>query len=207
MRKSIILLILAMGVLPACWAQADSAAILQKIFETNKDVTTLQAPYTHLRKAGSTSIRKGNFYYIAKSRQLAMRYTEPEGHYFVVSNNHLYNKIGNIQMHFNTRHSSLMKLFGDCMVWAVRGDVQSIYKANDVTMTVVEDLEDNCFVITLTAKSGLNKGISRIVLKYDRATCILFHMEVGEVINVDHVFQIERNPKRNAPIEQSHFEI
>ena len=192
MKKFVFLLIVALGILPTCWAQADSAAILQKIFETNKDVVTLQAPYTHLRKAGSTSQRKGNFYYIAKSRQLAMRYTEPEGRYFVVSNHHLYNKIGAIPMHFNTRRSALMRLFGDCMVWAVRGDVQSIYKTNNVTMTIAEDAADNCYVITMTANSGFNKGISRIVLKYDRTTCILFHMEVGEVINVDHVFQIGR---------------
>lgn len=110
-------------------------------------------------------------------------------------------------MHFNTRRSSLMRLFANCMVWAVRGDVQHIYEANNVVLSVAEDYTDDCYVITMTAKSGFNKGISRIVLKYDRTTCLIFHMEVDEVINVDHIFMIGRQPRRDDPIEQSHFEI
>ena len=70
---------------------ADSAAILKKIYEGNAQVRTLQAPYTHHRVSGNdVSNRKGDFYYIAASQQLAMRYTEPEGRYFVVSSDFLY---------------------------------------------------------------------------------------------------------------------
>ena len=189
-------------------ASPDSADILLKILESNKHVRTMQAPYTHHRISGkNVSDRKGNFYYVANTAQLAMRYTLPEGRYFVVSDNHLYNKIGVIPMHFNTKRSSLMRLFGNCMVWAVSGEVQKIFENNNVVMSVAVDEADNSYVIEMTARSGFNKGISRIVLKYDRTTCLIFHLEVDEVTGVDHLFRIGRQPVLDQPIDNSHFEI
>lgn len=187
---------------------ADSAAILKKIYDGNAQVRTLQAPYTHHRVSGNdVSNRKGDFYYIAASQQLAMRYTEPEGRYFVVSDHHLYNKIGAIPLHFNTRRSKLMRLFGNCMVWAVRGDVKNIYKNNNVDMSVWEDEQEDCYVVEMKARKGGNKGITRIVLKYDRTTCVIFYMEVDEKIGVDHIFRIGRQPISNQEITPSHFKI
>lgn len=207
---TVLIAVICLGGIPlqAMANVADSAAILQKIYETNAMVKTLQAPFTHHRVSGDdVSNRKGDFYYIASTQQMAMRYSEPEGRYFVVSDKHLYNKIGAIPMHFNTRRSKLMRLFGNCMVWAVRGDVQNIYKNNNVDLSVWEDDKEDCYVVKMTARKGGNKGISSIELRYDRTTCIIFHMEIDEVIGVNHIFRIGRHPLHNKDIDQSHFKV
>lgn len=207
-RALSILMALLMAAASAMASTTDSIAILKKIAEANSHITTLQAPYTHERISGnSVSHRTGDFYYTADGAKLAMRYTDPEGRYFVVADHHLHNKIGAVPMHFNTNHSSLMRLFGNCMVWAVSGEVQKIYEANNVDMTLEDNDDDNSYTITMTARSGFNKGISRIVLKYDRTSCLIFHLEVDEIINVNHIFKINRTPKIGHKINPDVFKI
>ena len=155
MKRLLLALIALLTAHAVAASTPDSLAILQKIVKANSKIATLQAPYDHERISGDKSeMRRGNFYYEAATASLAMRYTEPEGRYFVVADHHLHNKIGSIPMHFNTKRSSLMRLFGNCMVWAVSGEVQKIYAANDVDMTVDDDAGEDCYTITLTARSG-----------------------------------------------------
>jgi len=208
MKRLLLALIALLTAHAVAASTPDSLAILQKIVKANSKIATLQAPYDHERISGDKSeMRRGNFYYEAATASLAMRYTEPEGRYFVVADHHLHNKIGSIPMHFNTKRSSLMRLFGNCMVWAVSGEVQKIYAANDVDMTVDDDAGEDCYTITLTARSGFNKGITRIVLKYDRATCLIFHLEVDEVVGVNHIFKINRSPLRDHTIDHKVFKV
>ena len=179
--------------------------ILTRIRDAHKNVQTIQCTFTHQRTnpRGKQKTRIGNFYYIDSTSQMAMRYTNPSSMYFIVSDNHLYNGLNIIPLHFNMKHNAIMRALGNAMVWAVRGDVRSIIDDNNVSTNIEE--RDGYYVITMTANKGFNRGITSIVLKYDTATCLLRHMEVVEIIRVSHIFKLGATPQLNGTIAKEPF--
>lgn len=205
-HKSLTLVLLLAGAaLPACAGQTPGDTILSRILEAHRDVATIQSSFTHQRtnSRGKTTVSKGNFYYIDSTRQMAMRYTQPHSMYFIVSNNYLYNGLNKIPLHFNMKRNDIMRALGNAMVWAVRGEVQRIIDDNNVITQIYE--EKGYYVITMTARSGFNRGITRIVLKYEKEHCLLRHMEVDEIVHVSHLFMLGDDTKTNRPIEKERF--
>lgn len=183
----------------------DGDAILSRIKAAHKDVATIESSFTHERTTarGKKSVRNGIFYYVDSTRQMAMRYSNPSSMYFIVSNGHLYNGLNKIPLHFNMKRNAIMRALGNAMVWAVRGDVQNIIDDNNVDTRIYE--EEGFYVISMTARNGFNRGITRIVLKYEKSHCLLRHMEVEEIIKVNHVFLLGNDTKTNRPVDAKRF--
>lgn len=186
-------------------AQEGDAAILQHIYETNRRVASLQSTYTHIRTNafGHESRRLGNIYFVDSTNQLALIGTNPKGKDFITSEGRLHHSIAPITMNVKLKNSSLMRALTHNMLWAVHGEVQKIIDDNTVDVTI--STEGGYYVIRMEARSGFNRGISSIVLKYDTHRCLLQYMEMKEAIHVSHVFELGSEVRLNHPIAPEIF--
>ncbi len=200
-------------------AQGISAAdsvILNQILTKNKHYRSMQAPFRHdYVKKGRTSHRYGTFYCerVAPAQKgdveakIAMLYSSPKDDYYVITTTHLYNGLNGRHLHFNYKLIPLMKLLGNAMAWAVNGDVYSLY--NNFTVNYRMTSDQHYYVITLTSDDSFNKGISRLVLKYDKATCRIAYLEMEEKLGIVHKYSMgvdahgkHQQPTLNKPIPQ-----
>ncbi len=218
MKKIILCLIL---VVSTCFVSAQDisaadSAILNRIYAKNKHYHSMQAPFKHdYIKKGKTNHRHGTFYCerVIPSQKgdveakIAMLYSYPKDDYYVITTTHLYNGLNGRHLHFNYKYIQLMKLLGNAMAWAVNGDVYSLY--NNFTVNYKMTTDQHNYIITLSSDDSFNKGISRLVLKYDKTTCLISYLEIEEKLGIIHKYSMGvdaqgkyHQPTLNKPIPQ-----
>lgn len=214
MKKTIAFVALAILLSTAAAAQtitANDSVILNKLIASNKQYRSIQNTFRHdliKIKKNTTQHRYGTLYYEqvppAKhgdtEAKIAMRYTNPEGEYYIITTTHLYNGIDGHKLKFNYRFVPLMKLLGNALAWAMNGDIYSIY--NDLNTDFQLATTPTHYVITLTVKKGYNKGISKMLLKYDKKTCLIDYMEIEEKLGLIHKYTmgLDAKGKKHAPL-------
>lgn len=214
MKRNSIILLLAVMLTATAAAQtitpADSA-VLNRLLTTNRQYRTLQNTFRHdliKLKKNTTQHRYGTIYYQqlkpAKpgdtEAKIAMRYSNPKGEYYIITNTHLYNGIDGHSLNFNYKFVPLMKLLGNAMAWAMNGDIYSIY--NNLNTNFQLATTPTHYIVTLTVKKGYNKGITKMMLQYDKKTCLIDYMEMEEKLGLIHKYTmgLDANGKRHAPL-------
>jgi len=193
---------------------ADSV-ILNHILTKNKQYHSTQGPFKHeIVKKGKTNYKHGTFYCerVAPTKpggveaKMAMLYNQPKGDYYVITTDYLYNGLNGRHRSFNFKYISLMKLLGNAMAWAVNGDVYSLY--NNFTVNLNMSSDQHNYIVTLTSDDSFNKGISRLVLKYNKKTYLISYLEIEEKFGTIHKYTlgIDTNghyhqPTINKPID------
>jgi len=211
---SLALVVCALSLSAQDITSADSA-ILNQIYAKNRHFHSIQAPFCHdLIKRGKTQHKAGTFYCerVAPKKagdveaKIAMRYNQPQGDYYVITTTHLYNGLNGRDKSFNFRYISLMKLLGNAMAWAVNGDVYSLYNNFTVNFNLTPD--EHNYIVTLSSDKSFNKGISRLVLKYNKSTCLISYMEIEEKFGTLHKYTLgidekgqRHKPQLNKPID------
>lgn len=201
-------------------SSADST-VLNNILEKNKHYHSTQAPFKHeIIKKGKTTRKHGTFYCerVTPTKQggieakMAMLYSHPQGDYYVITPTHLYNGLNGRHKSFNFKYISLMKLLGNAMAWAVNGDVYSLY--NNFTVNYQMTSDDHNYIITLSSDASFNKGISRLVLKYNKTTCLISYLEIEEKIGIIHKYTLgidtlghQHQPIINKTIDQKVYVV
>ncbi len=189
------------SMLAAQGISASDSAILNHIFVKNKHYHSTQAPFKHdIIKKGKTNHKQGTFYCerVIPTEQggveakMAMLYNQPKGDYYVITPTYLYNGLNGRHLSFNFKYISLMKLLGNAMAWAVNGDVFSIY--NNFTVNYKMTSDQNNYIITLSSDDSFNKGISRLVLKYNKSTCLISYLEIEEKFGIIHKYTMGIDP-------------
>ena len=132
--------------------------------------------------------------------KIAMRYSNPEGEYYIITTTNLYNGIDGHKLNFNYRFVPLMKLLGNALAWAMNGDIYSI--CNDLNTNFQMATDAHHYIITLTVKKGYNKGITKMVLKYSKKTCLIDYMEMEEKLGLIHKYTmgLDANGTIHAPL-------
>lgn len=200
-------------------SSADSA-VLRQILTANKAYRTLQCNIRHdLIKSGKSQRRYGTLYTErvknAKSgdvsAQIAMHYTMPQGESYIITSTHLYNAIDGHDIKFNYKIVPLMKQLGGTVSWGFVGDVFSILRYMKLDIAITSDAKNH--IITLTSGKR-NKGISRMLLKYNRTNGLINYMEIDEALGVTHRFSMGQDaagktaqPIINHPIDSKVFDI
>lgn len=214
MKKALTLLLLALALTASVTAQtitAKDSTVLNKLLTTNKQYRSIQNTFRHdLIKPKKNTIqhRYGTLYYEqvkpAKhgdtEAKIAMRYSDPEGEYYIITTTNLYNGIDGHKLNFNYRFVPLMKLLGNALAWAMNGDIYSI--CNDLNTNFQMATDAHHYIITLTVKKGYNKGITKMVLKYDKKTCLIDYMEMEEKLGLIHKYTmgLDANGTIHAPL-------
>ena len=226
MKKALTLLALALAFAASATAQAITAKdsiVLNKLLTTNKQYRSIQNTFRHdLIKPKKNTIqhRYGTLYYeqVTPAKhgdteaKIAMRYSKPEGEYYIITSTHLYNGIDGHKLKFNYRFVPLMKLLGNSLAWAMNGDIYSI--CTDLNTNFQMATTATHYVITLTVTKGHNKGITKMVLKYDKKTCLIDYMEIEEKLGIIHKYTMgldekgkKHPPLLNNPIDQSVYKL
>lgn len=226
MKKTITLLTLLLtlsAALPAQTITAKDSVILNKLITTNKQYRSIQNTFRHdLIKIKKKTIqhRYGTLYYqqVTPAKhgdteaKIAMRYTQPQGEYYIITTTHLHNGIDGHNLHFNYRFVPLMKLLGNALAWAMNGDIYSIY--NDLHTDFQLTSDAHHYIITLTVQKGYNKGITKMILKYDKTTCLIDYMEMEEKLGLIHKYTMgldskdkRHHPLLNTPINDQVYKI
>lgn len=211
MKKVVLYLALMFcaSILPAQGFSPADSAILTRILVQNRHYHSTQAPFKHdIIKKGKTSHKQGTFYCerITPTEQggveakIAMLYSQPKGDYYVITPTYLYNGLNGKHLSFNFKYISLMKLLGNAMAWAVNGDVYSIY--NNFTVNYKISSDQSNYIITLSSDESFNKGISRLILKYNKSTCLISYLELEEKFGIVHKYTmgIDSHGHRQKPI-------
>ena len=224
MKKLLFFILAALLLAPAIQAQtitAKDSAILNRIHTANQQYRTLQNNFRHdLIKKGTTYHRYGTLY-VTKVKpakkgdieaNISMLYSDPKGEYYIINTTHLYNGIDGHKLKFNYKFVPLMKLLGNAMSLSMNGDIYSIY--NNLNTDFQMATTQTHYVITLTVKKGYNKGITKMLLKYDKKTCIIDYMEVEEKLGLIHKYTMgldangkKHNPLLNTPIDDKVFHL
>lgn len=217
-NKSILLFIFACSCL-SLQAQISSSdsTILNSILSKNKQYRSIQSSFRHDRvQNGKAEHRYGTLYCEkVKAKQkgdveakISMLYTVPQNEYYVITTTHLYNGICGHNWNFNYKKIPLMKLLGNAMAWSVNGDIYSLYNNFNVKLQISSDA--NYYTINLTSGKGFNKGISRLVLKYNKTNGLIYYLEMEEKMGTTHKYYMGTNAKGekqhplvNTPIDQS----
>ncbi|GEM_PF-2113085 len=218
-------LLLVLGCHAAAAAQispADSATLLS-IYQANRQVRTIQCPFQHdLTKRGETSARFGTLYIERLKTEhpndieakIAMRYSNPEGEFYIITATDLYNGISGHDWHFTLRpgKSSLWKQLGNAMAWAVIGDVLQLMENFNTKLTIASDSQTH--TVTLDSSKGFNKGVSRIVMKYDRHSGLIQYLELREKFGSTHKYFLgidekgrRHSPRINHSVDQSVYVV
>ena len=226
MKRAITLLILTFALSTVAAAQNISAAdsaVLNHILTANQQFHSIQNTFRHdllKPKKNISQQRYGTLYYEqlkpAKhgdtEAKIAMRYSKPEGEYYIITSTHLYNGIDGHKLKFNYRFVPLMKLLGNSLAWAMNGDIYSI--CTDLNTNFQMATTATHYVITLTVTKGHNKGITKMVLKYDKKTCLIDYMEIEEKLGIIHKYTMgldekgkKHPPLLNNPIDQSVYKL
>ena len=224
MKKTLVTALVALFLGPAVVAQtitAQDSAILNRIHSANKQYRTLQNNFRHdLVKKNSTQQRYGTLY-VTKVKptkkgdieaNIAMIYSNPQGEYYIINTTHLYNFIDGHKLKFNYRIVPLMKLLGNAMSWSMNGDIYSICNNLNTDFQMATDTKH--YIITLTVKKGYNKGITKMILKYDKTTCLIDYLEVEEKLGLIHKYYMGRDAKSqihkpllNTPIDNKVYKL
>ena len=226
MKKTLTLLLLTFAVAFAAQAQnitAADSATLNRILTANKQYRSLQNNFRHdLVKVKKNTLqhRYGTLYYEQVNpakhgdteAKIAMRYNNPEGEYYIITTTHLYNGIDGHKLKFNYRYVPLMKLLGNALAWAMNGDIYSI--VTDLNTDFQLATTATHYVVTLTIKKGHNKGITKMLLKYDKKTCLIDYMEIEEKLGLIHKYTMgldakgqTHKPLLNTPIDQKVYKL
>ena len=170
MKKALTLLALALAFAASATAQAITAKdsiVLNKLLTTNKQYRSIQNTFRHdLIKPKKNTIqhRYGTLYYeqVTPAKhgdteaKIAMRYSNPEGEYYIINKTNLYNGIDGHKLNFSYRFVPLMKLLGNAVAWAMNGDIYSICSNLQTDYTLTSDA--NHHIVALSVKKGKNKG-------------------------------------------------
>ena len=129
-----------------------------------------------------------------------MLYSDPKGEYYIINTTHLYNGIDGHKLKFNYKFVPLMKLLGNAMSWSMNGDIYSIYNNLNTDFQMATDAKH--YIITLTVKKGYNRGISKMLLKYDKTTGLIDYMEMEEKLGLIHKYYmgLDTNGKTHKPL-------
>lgn len=221
---TLIALLIALLHAPALGAQtitAQDSAILNKLLAANKQYRTLQNTFRHdLIKKGTTHHRYGTLY-VTKVKpakkgdieaNISMLYTAPKGEYYIINTTNLYNGIDGHKLNFNYKIVPLMKLLGNAMAWSMNGDIYSIYNNLNTDFQLTSD--NSHYIITLTVKKGHNKGITKMLLKYDKTTCLIDYMEMEEKLGLFHKYYMgldskgkTHSPLLNHPVDPKVYKL
>ena len=105
-----------------------------------------------------------------------------------------------------------MKLLGNAMAWAVNGDVYSLY--NNFTVKLNLTADEHNYIISLNSDDSFNKGISRLLLKYNKNTCLISYLEIEEKFGTVHKYTLgvdanghHQQPVVNKPIDPKVYVI
>jgi hypothetical protein len=172
MKRAITLLILTFALSTVAAAQNISAAdsaVLNHILTANQQFHSIQNTFRHdllKPKKNISQQRYGTLYYEqlkpAKhgdtEAKIAMRYSKPEGEYYIITSTNLYNGIDGHKLNFNYRFVPLMKLLGNSLAWAMNGDIYSI--CTDLNTNFQMATTATHHVITLSITKGDNTGIT-----------------------------------------------
>ena len=224
MKKTLLLALVALILGPVAAAQnitAQDSVVLNRILSTNKQYRTLQNSFRHdLVKKNSSQQRYGTLY-VTKVKpvkkgdieaNIAMIYSNPKDEYYIINTTHLYNFIDGHKLKFNYRIVPLMKLLGNAMSLSMNGDIYSIYNNLNTDFQMATDAKH--YIITLTVKKGHNKGITKMILKYDKNTCLIDYMEIEEKLGIIHKYYMGRDakgqthkPLLNTPIDNKTYKL
>jgi hypothetical protein len=82
----------------------------------------------------------------------------------------------------------------------MNGDIYSI--CNDLNTNFQMATDAHHYIITLTVKKGYNKGITKMVLKYSKKTCLIDYMEMEEKLGLIHKYTmgLDANGTIHAPL-------
>ena len=212
MKKLLFFILAALLLAPVIQAQtitAKDSAILNRIHTANQQYRTLQNNFRHdLIKKGTTYHRYGTLY-VTKVKpakkgdieaNISMLYSDPKGEYYIINTTHLYNGIDGHKLKFNYKFVPLMKLLGNAMSWSMNGDIYSIYNNLNTDFQMATDAKH--YIITLTVKKGYNRGISKMLLKYDKTTGLIDYMEMEEKLGLIHKYYmgLDTNGKTHKPL-------
>lgn len=201
-------------------SSADSV-VLNKILEGNRQYQTIRTQFQHDRyKGDKLRHRFGTLYYEALhpknkkdvSALISMLYSDPKGEYYIITDKKLHNVISGFHLHFNYKIIPLMKQLGNAMAWAMKGDIYSLYDNFNVDLKITAD--NNFYTVSLDSRRGFNKGINRLVLKYDKKNYLISYMLMEEKLGVTHIYTIGKDaaghihqPVFNQPIDAAVFSV
>lgn len=211
MKRILIGIILSLLSLPlsAQEINASDSAILNHILIQNRHYHSTQAPFQHnIIKKGKKIHKTGTFYCERVTpmkagdieAKMSMLYNNPVGDYYIITTTHLYNGLNGRNKKYNFKYISLMKLLGNAMAWAVNGDVYSLY--NNFTVKLNLTADEHNYIISLNSDDSFNKGISRLLLKYNKNTCLISYLEIEEKFGTVHKYTlgVDANGRHQQPV-------
>lgn len=196
----------ALTLMMAANAQTDEA-ILNKIETANRNVSSLQAPFTQVKTLASkkTVNMSGTLYY-SRSDRMAMDYTQPQGNRFVINGGRMLVANGKQPKIYTLASTPSMKSLADYLLNAMAGKVRSILAKNTADLSIQNDSQSENYVITLTAKTKQVKGFAKIVLEYNKKTGLFQRMEMEEFNHTSNVYTVS-NLKTNVSIPEQTYKF
>ena len=200
--KKFIALISALAVTLAACA-ADYTAIVQQVLKKNATrsytCTFDQVKYIKMMKkevksAGTLYTCKGN---------MTMRYSEPAGDFLVINDKQFVMQTRGKKMDHNIQKGSPLLTLRNTLLYCMHGDIESIAKENNGVIGYTK--EGKLHVFSITTQSKIQRGYSKIVLKYNEGSLDLCEMTMEEVVGNYTIYTL--GTIKDGPIDAATFTV
>jgi len=188
------------------FAGNNDAYILSKIESSNESLKTAECVFTQTRAvpAAKTSVAMDGNFYFTNENKLALLYNKPAGEYFVVNGNTLSMNKGGKKTSYDLTKVPMMNSLVKTLFNCVQGRVR--YLAVEVNADYAVEETSTAYVVTLTAKKKEVKGYAKIVLTYNKKTCILEEMLMEEFSGVTNSYKFS-SIKKNVAVSDDKFAV
>lgn len=177
----------------------NSAYILSHIESLNANVKTLSARFeqTKTMPGGKVNIKsEGDFEYALEGDKFSMIYSKPAGENFIIDGKTLSMCRGGKSSKFDLTKTPSMNALANTLLYSVKGTLRRL--SNEVNANIATEETSKEYIVTLTAKKKEAKGYAKIVLSYDKNSCILQDMLMEEFTGIKTEYKmlgIKKNVK------------
>lgn len=192
-------------VLPfVAFAGNNDAFILSQIEAKNETLKTAECTFTQVRAvpAAKTSVDMAGELYFDSSKKLAMLYSKPSGEYFVVNGDILKMNKGGKKNQFDLTKVPMMNSLCKTLFCCIQGKIRTLAVEVNADCAVGETATS--YVVTLTAKKKEVKGYAKIVLTYNKKTCLIDEMVMEEFTGVKNTYKMT-SLKKNVTISENKY--
>jgi len=202
--RHFITLAIAMVLPFMAFAGNNDAFILSTIEARNETLKTAECTFTQVRAvpAAKTSVDMAGALYFDVNKKLSMLYTKPAGEYFVVNGDILKMNKGGKKNQFDLTKVPMMNSLCKTLFCCIQGKIRTL--AVEVNADVAVEETANSYIVTLTAKKKEVKGYSKIVLTYNKKTCLIDEMVMEEFTGVRNSYKMT-SLKKNVNIPEEKF--
>lgn len=157
----------------------DTDALIDLIEKTNTSAKVRTGNFSEVRKmAGKPEQSLKGILTFDPKGTLAMKYSLPEGEYFIIADNTISMKRDGAESRFDLSKNRPMKSLADMLISSFNGTLNSLAASTACTLKA-EKLKDSV-TATMEATKKAVRGYSKLVLEYDPKTLQLMKMKAEE---------------------------